>query len=167
MHADSQGKRKAKVTEPDDKVKHFTGSNIHSTTNNHLRRRQLISTRWESYRCGDLAHQFALQVEHEKSGKPSSRRPRGSKLGKISLASFESPEVRRLAKVGHRRLRQHVATVEAFPFPNEKDELCWRLVQETAVKESGLEHVLAEVEKEHDAKERLLDYVRLLFNTNQ
>ncbi|KAI6012230.1 hypothetical protein EDC04DRAFT_2761810 [Pisolithus marmoratus] len=100
-----------------------------------------------------------LDEERKRGGKPSSRRPRGSKFGKVSLASFENPGVRRLVKVGHRRLRQHVATVDAFPPPAERDELCWRLVQESAVKEPGLERVLGEVEKEKYTKERLLDYI--------
>ncbi|KAI6035749.1 hypothetical protein EDC04DRAFT_2604937 [Pisolithus marmoratus] len=41
-------------------------------------------------------------------------------------------------------MNKHVATIEAFPFPVDKDELCWKLVQESAVKEPGLEQVLAE-----------------------
>ncbi|KAI6046988.1 hypothetical protein EDC04DRAFT_2597752 [Pisolithus marmoratus] len=40
---------------------------------------------------------------------------------------------------------KHVTTVEAFPFPVDKDELCWKLIQESAVKEPGLEQVLAEI----------------------
>ncbi|KAI6022653.1 hypothetical protein EDC04DRAFT_2575115, partial [Pisolithus marmoratus] len=82
-----------------------------------------------------------------------------SKLGKTSLASFKSTNICHLAKLGHHRLCQHVATIEAFPFPVDKDELCWKLVQESAVKEPGLEQVLAEVEKEQNTKERLLDYI--------
>ncbi|KAI6013887.1 hypothetical protein EDC04DRAFT_2579012, partial [Pisolithus marmoratus] len=46
-----------------------------------------------------------------------------------------------------------------FPFPVDKDELCWKLIQESAVKEPGLEQVLAEVEKEQNMKERLLDHM--------
>ncbi|KAI6046832.1 hypothetical protein EDC04DRAFT_2557562, partial [Pisolithus marmoratus] len=82
-----------------------------------------------------------------------------SKLSKTSLASFKSANVCHLAKLRHLHLCQHVTTVEAFPFPVDKDELCWKLIQESAVKEPGLEQVLAEVEKEQNTKERLLDYI--------
>ena len=100
------------------------------------------------------------QTKQEDTPKASSsRRPRGSKLGKTSLASFENPDIRRLAKLGHRQLRQHVVTVEAFPFPIDKDELCWRLVQEAITKEPRLQQVLDKVENDQCTKERLLDYV--------
>ncbi|KAI6004325.1 hypothetical protein EDC04DRAFT_2611653 [Pisolithus marmoratus] len=69
------------------------------------------------------------EVKHEQGGRPSSHCPHGSKLGKTSLASID------------------------------RDELCWKLIQESAVKAPGLEQVLAEVEKEQNMKERLLDYI--------
>ncbi|KAI6043243.1 hypothetical protein EDC04DRAFT_2543389, partial [Pisolithus marmoratus] len=90
---------------------------------------------------------------------PSLCCPHGSKLSKANLASFKIPNIHCLTKLGHHCLCQHVTTVEAFPFPVEKDELCWKLVQESTVKEPGLEQVLAEVEKEQNTKERLLDYI--------
>ncbi|KAI6040103.1 hypothetical protein EDC04DRAFT_2602745 [Pisolithus marmoratus] len=99
------------------------------------------------------------KVKHKQGGRPSSCCPHGSKLSKTSLASFESANICHLAKLGHHHLHQHVAMVEAFPFPGDKDELCWKLIQESAVKEPGLEQVLAEVEKEQNMKERLLDYI--------
>ncbi|KAI6007909.1 hypothetical protein EDC04DRAFT_2966651, partial [Pisolithus marmoratus] len=70
-----------------------------------------------------------------------------SKLSKTSLASFKSADICRLTKLGHCCLCQHVTTIEAFPFPVDKDELCWKLIQESAV------------EKEQNTKERLLDYI--------
>ncbi|KAI6009137.1 hypothetical protein EDC04DRAFT_2964142 [Pisolithus marmoratus] len=85
------------------------------------------------------------EVKHEQGGRPSSCHPHGSKLGKTSLASFKSTNIHHLAKLGHHCLCQHVATIETFPFPVDKDELCWKLVQESAVKEPGLEQVLAEI----------------------
>ncbi|KIM61374.1 hypothetical protein SCLCIDRAFT_25860 [Scleroderma citrinum Foug A] len=91
--------------------------------------------------------------------KGSSHHSRGSKLGKTSLSSFKNPDIHRLAKLGHHRLCQHVATIKAFPFPVDKDELCWSLIQEGAAKDTVLEDVLAEVERELSVKEQLLDYV--------
>ncbi|KIM54098.1 hypothetical protein SCLCIDRAFT_137479, partial [Scleroderma citrinum Foug A] len=70
--------------------------------------------------------------------------------------------IRRLAKLGHHQLCQYVTTIEAFPFPVDKDELCWRLfadVQEGISKEPGLQDVLSKVENDQRMKERLLDYV--------
>ncbi|KAI5997720.1 hypothetical protein EDC04DRAFT_2977701 [Pisolithus marmoratus] len=99
------------------------------------------------------------EVKHEQGGRPSSCCPHGSKLSKTSLASFKSANVCHLAKLRHHHLHQHVAMVEAFPFPVDRDELCWKLIQESPVKEPGLEQVLEEVEKEQNTKERLLDYI--------
>ncbi|KIM50485.1 hypothetical protein SCLCIDRAFT_47092, partial [Scleroderma citrinum Foug A] len=67
--------------------------------------------------------------------------------------------VRCLAQLDHHQLCQHVATVEAFPFPVEKDEPCWRLIQEGAIKGAGLENILNEVEGNQCLTERLLNYV--------
>lgn len=72
-----------------------------------------------------------------------------------------------LAKLGHRQLRQHVTTIKAFPFPVDKDELCWKLIQEGAGQDPGLQNVLSEVETDQCSKERLLDYVSAFLCTDQ
>ena len=97
----------------------------------------------------------------------SSRRPHGSKLGKASLASFKDPDIRQLTKLGHHQFHQHIATVEAFPFPVDKDELCWKVIQEGIAKEPGLQHALSKVENDQRMKERLLDYVSDFTNTDK
>ncbi|KIM61134.1 hypothetical protein SCLCIDRAFT_122654, partial [Scleroderma citrinum Foug A] len=69
------------------------------------------------------------------------------------------PDIRQLTKLGHCQFCQHIATVEAFPFPIDKDELCWKVIQEGIAKEPGLQHALSKVENDQRMKERLLDYV--------
>ena len=123
---------------------------------------------WWWGKCFTNAHailQLHSQVKHEQKQKDSSCHPCGSKLGKTSLASFESADVRCLAQLDHHQLCQHVATVEAFPFPVEKDEPCWRLIQEGAIKGAGLENILNEVEGNQCLTERLLNYVSFLPTT--
>ena len=58
-----------------------------------------------------------------------------------------------------------MATTEAFPFPVDKDELCWKLIQEGAGQDTGLNNVLREVEDDQRTKEQLLDYVSVFLRT--
>ena len=60
-----------------------------------------------------------------------------------------------------------MATTEVFPFPVDKDELCWKLIQEGAGQDAGLNNVLREVENDQRTKERLLDYVSVFLRTGQ
>ena len=60
-----------------------------------------------------------------------------------------------------------MATTEVFPFPVDKDELCWKLIQEGAGQDAGLNNILCEVEDDQRTKERLLDYVSVFLRTGQ
>ena len=160
-----KGKKPTKATHVNDEVCTFN-MNILATSLIHVWKPGKWFQWWG--KCFANAHailQLNSQVKHEHKQKDSSHHPHGSKPGKTSLASFESADVRCLAQLSHCQLRQHVATVEAFPFPVEKDELCWRLIQEGTVKGAGLEKVLNEVEGNQCLKERLLDYVSFLPTT--
>ena len=80
-----------------------------------------------------------------------SRKPR--------LGDFGDGMTTRLAKAGHRAMRQHIAIREAFPLPIEKEELSWRCLLKAA---DGNQEMMAELKALEDdslIKCRLIDYV--------
>jgi hypothetical protein len=65
-----------------------------------------------------------------------------------------------LASIGHRALRVHVATVDAFPSALAKYETTWSCLVDAVGDVEALRDELEELRGDHELKEQVINYVR-------
>ena len=61
---------------------------------------------------------------------------------KVLLHDFKNLDVRSLAKAGQLEFCCYITIIEAFPFPNNKETICWKSVVEAAAKSETLQATL-------------------------
>jgi hypothetical protein len=66
-----------------------------------------------------------------------------------------------LASIGHRALRVHVATVDAFPSGLAKYETTWSCLVDAVGDVEALQDELEELRGDHELKEQVINYVRV------
>ena len=66
-------------------------------------------------------------------------------------------------KASQQEFRQYITVLEAFPFANTKEELCWRLVVEAAARSQTLQATLNSITDNVAIKRDLIDYVSPLY----
>lgn len=65
-----------------------------------------------------------------------------------------------IASMGQKALRVHVATIDAFPSANAKNEVAWSCIVESVGDSQVLKGHLEELKGDESAKERVITYVR-------
>ena len=78
---------------------------------------------------------------------------------KVLLRNFDNLSVRSLAKAGQQVFRRHIVDMEAFPFPNNKEELCWTSLIQVAAASGELKATMDSVKGNTNIKRDLIDYV--------
>ena len=82
---------------------------------------------------------------------------------KVLLWHFNDLDTRSLAKAGQQEFHWYITVLEAFPFANTKEELCWWLVIEAAVRSQTLQAMLNSIADNVAIKRDLIDYVSPLY----
>jgi len=77
---------------------------------------------------------------------------------KVLLRDFKNLDVRSLAKVGQLKFHCYIAIIEAFPFLNNKETICWKSVVEAAAKSETLQATLDSIGRDVSIKRDLIDY---------
>ncbi|KIM56414.1 hypothetical protein SCLCIDRAFT_29648 [Scleroderma citrinum Foug A] len=85
--------------------------------------------------------------------------PGSHDTSKVLLRNFNNLSVRSLAKAGHQVFRCHIAVVEAFLFPNNKEELCWTSLIQAAAASGELKATMDSVKGNTNIKRDLINYV--------
>ena len=85
--------------------------------------------------------------------------PGSRDTSKVLLRNFDNLSVRSLAKAGQQVFRRHIAVMEAFPFPNNKEELCWTSLIQAAAASGELKATMDSVKGNTNIKRDLIDYV--------
>ena len=62
-------------------------------------------------------------------------------------------------KAGQQVFCRHIAVVEAFPFPNNKEELCWTSLIQVAAASGELKATVDSVKGNTNIKRDLINYV--------
>ena len=78
---------------------------------------------------------------------------------KVLLRNFDNLNVRSLAKAGQRVFHHHIVVVEEFPFPNNKEELCWTSLIQAAAASGELKATVDSVKGNMNIKRDLINYV--------
>ena len=78
---------------------------------------------------------------------------------KVLLRNFDNLSVRSLAKAGQQVFCCHIMVVEAFPFPKNKEELCWTSLVQAAAASGELKATMDSVKGNMNIKRDLIDYV--------
>ncbi|KAG1818568.1 uncharacterized protein BJ212DRAFT_1268835 [Suillus subaureus] len=94
--------------------------------------------------------------ESSHSSTPLSEIGASSRRG--SLSTFPQ-KVSRIAMLGHRALRIHVTTVNAFPSTLTKNEIVWACLVDAVGDVEALKKHVEELKLDHDAKEQVITYV--------
>src|SRR6267154_722716 len=98
-------------------------------------------------------------LESSRSATPLSEMGASSRKEKGNISNLPE-KVCRIAMLGHRALRIHVATVDGFPSTLTKNEVAWACLVDAVGDVEALKRHLEELKLDHDAKEKMITYVR-------
>ena len=78
---------------------------------------------------------------------------------RVLLCDFKDLSVKSLAKAGQLKFHHYITVMEAFPFPNSKEECCWKSIVQASTSSGQLKATLDSVEGDTTVKWDLIDYV--------
>lgn len=78
---------------------------------------------------------------------------------KVLLCNFKDISLRSLAKAGQLHFCQYISVIEAFLFPNQKEDICWTCLELATKNSEEMKNTLRSAEGDMMTKRDLIDYV--------